>query len=171
MTEEKPPLKLWLSGLGIFGIFIMLGALAGDASQYNIVDHQGAGTAEMVNTIQADWRANGLRNAVIYGMIADFVFIAVYGWGSFVAGRSFYRSGNALVRLLGGFIAAAAIVFLISDYLETILQFVQMLQDEGVDWMAATAATAQPIKFAAFYVTFFGVLAALCARLVNRPKT
>jgi len=76
-----------------------------------------------------------------------------------------------LVRLLGGFIAAAAVVFLISDYLETILQFAQMLQNEGVDWMAATAATAQPIKFAAFYVTFFGVLAALCARLVNRPKT
>lgn len=66
-----------------------------------------------------------------------------------------------MVRLLGGFIAAAAVVFLISDYLETILQFVQMLQDEGVDWMAATAATGQLIKFAAFYVTFFGVLAAM----------
>lgn len=79
MTEEKTLLKLWLAGLGIFGVFIVLGMLAGDASQYNIVDHQAADTAEMVNTIQADWRANGLRNAVIYGMIADFVFIAVYG--------------------------------------------------------------------------------------------
>ena len=125
----------------------------------------------MVNTIQADWRANGLRNAVIYGMIADFVFIAIYGWGSFVAGRSFYQSGNITVRILGGSVAAAAIVFLISDYLETILQFIQMLRDEGVDWMAATAATAQPIKFAAFYVTFFGVIAALCTRLVTRPKS
>ena len=171
MTEEKTPLKLWLAGLGIFGVFIVLGMLAGDASQYNIVDHQAAGTADMVNTIQADWRANGLRNAVIYGMIADFVFIAVYGWGSFVAGRSFYQSGNRLVRILGGSVAAAAIVFLISDYLETILQFIQMLRDEGVDWMAATAATAQPIKFAAFYVTFFGVIAALCTRLVARPKS
>ena len=79
MTEEKPPLKFWLSGLGIFGIFIVLGALASDASQNNIVDHQGASTAEMLNTIQADWRANGLRNAVIYGMIVDFVLIAVFG--------------------------------------------------------------------------------------------
>ena len=31
------------------------------------------------------------------------------------------------------------------DYLETILQFIQMLRDEGVDWMAATAATAAAI--------------------------
>lgn len=164
MTDEKPPLKLWLSGLGIFGVFIVLDMLAGDASQYNIVDHQGAGTAKMVDTIQADWRANGLRDAVIYGMIADFVFIAVYGWGSFVAGRSFHRSGNAVIRILGGFVAAAAIVFLISDYLETILQFIQMLRDQGVDWMAATAATAQPVKFAAFYVTFFGTISALIVR-------
>ncbi|NNE50537.1 MAG: hypothetical protein HKP43_09440 [Altererythrobacter sp.] len=171
MMEEKTPLKFWLLGLGILGTLLVTGMLAGDASQYNIVDHQAAGTAEMVNTIQADWRANGLSNAVIYGMIADFVFIAIYSWGSFVAGRSLYRSGNTLVRLLGGVVVAAAIVFLISDYLETILQLIQMLRDEGVDWMAATAATAQPIKFAAFYVTFFGVIAALIVRLVTRPKT
>lgn len=168
MTEEKTPLKFWLLGLGILGTLLVLGMLAGDASQYNIVDHQAAGTAEMVNTIQADWRANGLRNAVIYGMIADFVFIAIYSWGSFAAGRSLYRSGNKLVRILGGAVVAAAIVFLISDYLETILQFIQMLRDEGVDWMAATAATAQPIKFAAFYVTFFGTISALIIRRIAR---
>lgn len=171
MMEEKAPFKFWLLGLGILGSLLIAGMLAGDASQYNIVDHQAAGTAEMVNTIQADWRANGLRNTVIYGMIADFVFIAIYSWGSFVAGRSLYRSGNTLAQLLGGVVVAAAIVFLLSDYLETILQFIQMLRDEGVDWMAATAATAQPIKFAAFYVTFFGVIVALIVRFVTRPKT
>ena len=55
--------------------------------------------------------------------------------------------------------AVAAVVFVFTDYLETVLQFIQLLQDRGVDWMAATAAFAQPIKVAAWIATFIGVIA------------
>ena len=62
------------------------------------------------------------------------------------------------MRGLGVVIAGAAVVFLITDYLETILQLIQLVREQGSDWMAGTAATARPIKVAAWIVTFVGVL-------------
>jgi len=170
VTDSPPQLKLWLVGLAMFGGLIVLGFVLKDASQYSIVDHQAAATAAMVDTIQADWRANGLRTLAIFSMIGDLVFIGFYGWGSYVAGRSFSRGGAGLVGVIGGIVALAAVVFLIADYVETILQLVQLLREQGADWMAATAATARPIKVAAWIVTFLGVLAALVIRRLTQPS-
>jgi hypothetical protein len=164
MTDDRPQLKLWLIGLGIFGLFLLLRVFTGDASQYGIVDHQAAGSAAVVDTIQADWRANGIRTVMIMGMIADFIFIAFYGWGGYVAGRGFYRSGAGVIRIIGAVIAAAAIVFLVTDYIETVLQFIQLLRDAGSDWMAATAAIMQPIKQVAFIVVLLAIILALAVR-------
>ena len=77
----------------------------------------------------------------------------------FVAGRSLAANSQRAARVIGWAVAVAAVLFVITDYLETVLQFIQLLQDRGVDWMAATAGFAQPIKVAAWIATFVGVIA------------
>ena len=164
MIDNRPQLKLWLIGLAMFGGLIALSVIRGDASQYTILDHQAAGTAAMVDTIQADWRANGLRQLAIFSMIGDLIFIGFYGCGAFIAGRSFSRIGGGFLRSLGVIIAAASAIFLITDYVETILQLIQLLREQGSDWMAGTAATVRPIKVATWIITFLGILAAIGIR-------
>ncbi len=168
MTEQKLTIKLWLIGLAMFGVLIIMSQIRGDASDYTILDHQAAGTAAMVDTIQADWRANGIRTLAIVSMIGDLIFIGFYGWGSVVAGRSLARaaSGNVL-RAVGGIVALAGMVFLFTDYVETICQFLQMWPEKGSDPLAATAAFMQPIKSAAFVVTFIGVIAGLMVHRIS----
>jgi hypothetical protein len=161
MIDNRPQLKFWLIGLAMFGVLIALSLVFGGASQYTILDHQAAGTAAMVDTIQADWRANGLRQLQIISMIGDLIFIGSYGCGAFIAGRSFSRIGGGPLRVLGVIIAGAAIIFLITDYTETILQLIQMVREQGSDWMAGTAATVRPIKVATWIITFAGILAAM----------
>jgi hypothetical protein len=38
------------------------------------------------------------------------------------------------------------------------------LREQGVDWMAETAAIMQPIKIAAWIITFIGTISALIIR-------
>jgi small-conductance mechanosensitive channel len=161
MINNRPQLKFWLVGLAMFGGLIALNLIRGGASEYTILDHQAAGSAAMVDTIQADWRVNGLRQLAIFSMIGDLIFIGFYGCGAFIAGRSFSRIGGGLLRALGVIIAGAAVIFLIADYVETILQLIQLLREQGSDWMSGTAATVRPIKVATWIITFAGILAAL----------
>lgn len=165
MTTHRLQVKYWLIGLAMFGVLIAMSFWRGDASLYSIIDHQTAGSANVVDIIQSDWRASGLRNIMIVSMIGDFIFIGFYGWGSFLAGRSFLRvamgGAGGAVRALGGLAMLAAIIFLITDYVETICQFIQMVQDMGSDPLAATAAFMQPIKSTAFIITFLGILSGL----------
>ncbi|MEL6878392.1 MAG: hypothetical protein AAGL68_09885 [Pseudomonadota bacterium] len=161
MIHERPQLRLWLIGLAMFAVLIGASLLRADASEFGIVDHQAAGTAAQVDIIQADWRAAGIRTFAIISMIGDLIFIGVYGWGSYVAGRSFSRIGSGVLRAVGVAVAVAAAVFIVTDYIETTLQLIQLLREQGSDWMAGTAAFAQPIKVAAWIVTFLGVLAGL----------
>ena len=76
--------------------------------------------------------------------------------------------GPGFLRVVGVVVAVAAVVFLITDYVETILQVIQLLQERGVDWMAGTAATMQPFKIAAWVVTFLGVIAGLLLSLLAK---
>ena len=161
MIDDRPQLRLWLIGLAMFAVLIVLGIYLQSETPYGIVDHQTAGNAARVDEIQAAWRASGYRGLAIMSMIGDLVFIGVYGWGSYVAGRSFSRVGQGRERAIGVIVAVAAVVFIVTDYIETILQLVQLLREQGVDLMAATAATVQPFKVAAWIVTFVGVIAAL----------
>ena len=168
MLDKRPQLKLWFLGLAMFSILIAMSFIRADASEYGIVDHQAAGTAAVVDTIQADWRANGLRTLAILSMIGDLIFIGVYGWGSYVAGRSFSRMDGGRLRAVGLVVAFAAVIFLITDYVETILQLIQLLRDQGSDWMAGTAATVRPIKVIAWIVTFVGVIAGMAIARFGR---
>lgn len=163
MTRGRIDLKYWLIGLAIFGFLIVSSALLHGDAPFGIVDHQAAGTAERVDMIQMAWREAGLRSLTIASMFVDLVFIAVYTIGSWKAGKSLRALEGRFVITLGWVIMMSAVVFCLSDYLETTLQVVQMLADKGSDSMAATAAFAQPIKVAAWITTFIGVLVAIPA--------
>ena len=170
MNAAAPELRWWLWGLFAFVVVIGLGAAvtAPDPVTFGITDHQAAGTAARVDAIQTQWREGGVRPLAILAMIGDLVFIAIYGWGSWRAGRSFMPAGGR-VRVIGAFIAAAALVFVLTDYTETLLQLAQLLRDAGSDQLAGIAATARPVKVAAWVVTFLGVIAAWLIRRFAAP--
>ena len=168
MNASTPELSWWFWGLFAFVVVIGLGAAvtAPDPVTFGITDHQAAGTAARVDAIQTQWREGGVRPLAILAMIGDLVFIAIYGWGSWRAGRSFMPAGGR-VRVIGAFIAAAALVFVLTDYTETVLQIIQLVADKGSDPLAASAATARPFKVIAWIVTFVGVPVALVMRRID----
>lgn len=161
MTKGRIDLKYWLIGLAMFGALIATSLLFRGDAPFSIVDHQGAGTAERVDLIQTAWRDAGLRNLFIASMFGDLIFIGFYSFGSWQAGKSLHALEGRFLRGLGLVVMGAAVIFCLSDYLETTLQIVQMLADKGSDSLAATAAFAQPIKVAAWITTFIGVLIAI----------
>jgi hypothetical protein len=156
--KRHADIRLWLVGLAIFAVVVALGLWLQSASDYGIVDHQTAGTAQKVDAIQADWREQGVRWLAILAIAGDLIFIGVYSLGAWRAGRSFLRLDLALARMIGWLVLIAAAIFALTDYLETLLEFVQLLADRGDDAMAAVAAAMQVPKVGAFGVTFFGVV-------------
>ena len=165
MSEPKPNLRWWLWGLVAFAIVIVLSmaVMHPESVTLGIAEHQAAGSAARVDEIQGQWREGGVRTLAIIAMLGDLVFIGIYGWGSWLAGRSFMAMRGP-ARMLGMLIAISAIIFLVTDYTETILQVVQLLSEQGSDWMAAVAATVRPVKIVAWIATFGGVLMALAVR-------
>ncbi|MBL45324.1 MAG: hypothetical protein CMN71_11575 [Sphingomonadaceae bacterium] len=170
MSEPKPNLRWWLWGLVAFAIVIVLSmaVMHPESVTLGIAEHQAAGSAARVDEIQGQWREGGVRTLAIIAMLGDLVFIGIYGWGSWLAGRSFMAMRGA-ARMLGMLIAISAITFLVTDYTETILQVVQLLSEQGSDWMAAVAATVRPVKIVAWIATFGGVLMALAIRRFGAP--
>ena len=163
MNDARVELKLWLIGLGAFAVVIAMSAYL-RANSIGIVEHQLAGTAERVNEIQAQWRADGMRGWAMVSMAADLIFIGVYGIGAWIAGRSIAASGGGLLRVIGWVAAIAGAVFLVTDYAETILQMIQLVREAGSDGMARTAAAMQNPKTLAWLISFLGVLAGAIAR-------
>ncbi|MBO6526275.1 hypothetical protein [Erythrobacter sp.] len=170
MREPKPNLRWWLWGLLAFVIVIALSMAVThpESVTLGIAEHQAAGSAARVDEIQDQWREGGVRTLAIVAMLGDLVFIGIYGWGSWLAGRSFMAMRGS-ARMLGILIAISAIIFLVTDYTETILQVVQLLSEQGSDWMAAVAATVRPVKILAWIATFGGVLMALAIRRFGAP--
>ena len=99
--------SIWFAGLAAFAITIALGApLAIDGVPEGILDHQAAGSAVEVNRIQGLWQSAGLTSTARNAMIADLVFIGVFGTGC-VLGGLYYR--RAQVRWLASIGYANAI--------------------------------------------------------------
>ncbi|QKG71795.1 hypothetical protein [Erythrobacter mangrovi] len=162
MTLKRAFLWSWIGGLVAFAIVIMLSLpLMLTEVPGGISDHQSAGTAAEIDRIQAAWDAAALYGQARIAMIGDLVFIGIYGVGCILGGRWFMQSPKQRVRLLGTTTLAAGAIFLVADYVETISQFVQLVQRAGDDGLAGLAATVRPIKMAAWLASFFVILAAL----------
>jgi len=170
--HDKISIRFWLISLAVFIVVIGLSASVtqGDVN-LGIIEHQAAGTASRVNEIQTQWREGGVRNLAIAAVAGDLAWIWIYALGSFLAGREFATKRHGVLRAMGMVICAAAVVFGITDYTETISQFIQLLRDSGSDNLARIAAFMQPIKIAAFLVAFFGVILALAVDRVLQSFT
>ena len=157
--------RLWLGGLLLLAIMIAMNpSLSNDQAPYGISDHQAAANAAKVNAIQAQWMADGVISLAKFGMMIDLVFIAVYGLGVAIGGQMLRAHSSPRVRRMGTLVLAAAVVFIVSDYSETICQFIQLVQYKGVDSLAALAAAARPIKSIAFIITLIALPVALWLR-------
>lgn len=151
----------WVAGLIAFAITIYLGMpLAIDAVPGGILDHQAATNAAAVNVIQSAWQDAGLIATARTAMISDLIFIGIFGIGCVLAGLH-YRLREGFLKFSGWVALISGIVFLVTDYGETISQFIQLTRMQGDDQLANIASTLRPVKIASWIVAFLAVLAAL----------
>ncbi|EAQ30435.1 hypothetical protein NAP1_06645 [Erythrobacter sp. NAP1] len=173
MTASKRAFLLWwIGGLVAFGIVIWLGSgITGGEVTLGILDHQAAGTAARVDEIQQQWLAGGVLDLARIAMAGDLVFIGIYGIGCVLAGV-YYRSRPQIVLKVFGLTAlVAGVLFLATDYGETIAQFIQLMELQGDDDLAGFAATLRPVKVFAFIAATLAVIGALLAeRLSSRAS-
>ncbi len=160
----------WIGGILAFGVTIILGLpLNIPEVPGGILDHQAAATASEVDRIQRAWANAGQAGQARIAMISDLCFIGIFGIGSFLGGLKLSRLGVGLLRFIGIVAVISAVLFVVTDYTETISQFIQLSAMRGDDSLAGLAATVRPIKIVAFLVTFFAVLLGLILKRRVRP--
>jgi hypothetical protein len=168
---EKGFWRYWLAGLLLFAVMIVMNpSISNGAAPMGISDHQMAGTAAKIDAIQQQWQTDGVLWLAQLSMMIDLVFIAVYAWGAWLGGKVMRASEVPTAQRMGVLIMTAAAVFLVTDYIETISQFIQVMQEQGSDRLAGAAATVQPIKTLSWLVTFVGLLMALLFRRMARRR-
>lgn len=161
--------RYWLAGILLLAVQIVMNVwLVNDVSPLGISDHQAAGTAARVGAIQAGWVMSGVMDVALVSIIVDLLFIGIYSWGAFAGGRFFAAANGAYLSRLGKVIMFAAAGFCLTDYAETISQFIQVATGTGRDVLAQIAAAVRPVKSILFLVTFFGLLTALAIRRIAR---
>lgn len=161
----------WLGGLAVFSYLVITGGtLMTDVAPGGILDHQSAATAQRVNEIQQSWIAQGLLNQARWSMIGDLVFIGLYMSGGIIGGRLIWQNARSpSLKKLGLAIILIYFVFGMSDYIETISQITQLIQNEGSDLLAGIAATARPVKILTWIAgTLFMVIALIWRRAERR---
>ncbi len=169
-ANERAFRRYWPAGLVLFAVVIWLGwPLAIPAVPGGILDHQAAGSAAEVDRIQRAWMQAGLYDRARTAMLGDLVFIGVYGLGAWYGGLAFLEHPAARMRRLGQLVIAASALFVLTDYTETIAQFMQLMDERGGDNLASVASAVRPVKITAWLVTFVGVIAGLVVRR-NRPR-
>ena len=100
-----------------------------------------------------------------WGMIADLVFITLYMSGGIIGGRLIWQRANSpTLKKVGLLCVLAYFLFGLTDYIETICQLVQLLNEQGSDILAATAALAKPVKTISWIVGTLAMIAALIWR-------
>lgn len=168
MTQRKRFLMWWIGGIIAFAIVLFLHfPLIIDAVPGGIGAHQAAGDAAAVNAIQTAWAEAGVLGSAKIAMIGDLIFIGIYGIGSVLGGLYFRTHGTGITRHIGSIVALCGAVFLLTDYGETIAQFIQLTGNEGSDALAGFAATLRPIKMVTWTATFIGILAALIIQRIQ----
>ncbi len=170
MTVAKRTFLIWfLGGLAAFVVAIVLHVpLVVDGVPGGIADHQSAPDAAAVDAIHAAWQAAGVYAQARWAMVSDLIFIGIYGVGC-VLGGLYYRAKSTIVlRLLGWIALFSGGVFLLTDYGETIAQFIQLVEQRGSDDLAQFASTLRPIKMVTWTSAFLAIIAAL---IVERYST
>ena len=161
--------RFWLAGILLLAAQIVMNVwLMNDVSPLGISDHQAAGAAARVDVIQAGWVMSGVMGLGLFSMAIDLLFIGVYSWGAFAGGRFFARASDPYMSRLGKVIMFATVGFCLTDYAETISQFIQAATGTGNGMLADIAAAVRPAKSILFLVTFFGLLTALGIRRIVR---
>ncbi len=162
VTLKRAFLGTWVGGLVLFAIVIALGMpLVLTEVPGGILDHQAARSAKEVDRIQSAWQEAGLWNRAVLAMAGDLVFIGVYGVGCVLGGLYFRHASTRWIQVAGSIALASGVVFLLTDYAETISQIVQLLQFQGDDGLAGLAATVRPWKVAAWIVASVAILTSL----------
>lgn len=162
MVSKRAFLIWWLGGLAIFAVSLMLHSpLAIEAVPNGILDHQAAPDAATVNAIQSAWEEAGLIGRARIAMISDLIFIGVYGIGCIIGGLYFRANGRGVWAIMGWIALAMGVIFLVTDYVETALQFVQLVRFEGSDMMAGIASNMGPLKVLSFLVAAAVLVVAL----------
>ncbi|MFM2020653.1 MAG: hypothetical protein RJB02_361 [Pseudomonadota bacterium] len=171
-AQEKTFWRLWLGGLLLLAVMIAINpSLSNEVAPFGISDHQAAASAAKVNLIQQQWQADGVLWLAQTSMAIDLIFIVIYGIGAATGGQMLRGHASPRVRRLGNVVLGAAVVFIVSDYSETICQFIQLLEGQGTDSFAALAAAARPIKSIAFMITLSALPVALwLRRRADRPS-
>jgi len=151
--------RFWLGGIALFLFMVFTNfTLITNISPMGISDHQSAGTAENINVIQEAWvQADAILFAKV-SVIIDLIFIGVYAFGAFCGGILLRYDSRQYIKRIGSLIIAASIIFLLTDYIETISQAIQLFTMQGSDILANIAAMMGPMKIIAFLATIFGLL-------------
>lgn len=162
--SKRTAVMWWVGGLIAFAITIYLHVpLATLAVPGGMAEHQSAPDAATVDAIQQAWQNDGLLNTAKIAMIMDLIFIGIFGIGCVLAGLHYRARDGSVLRALGWIALASGVVFLVTDYGETIAQFIQLMQFAGDDDLAAFASTVRPIKTVAWIGGFLIVLITLFA--------
>lgn len=164
IPSKRLAITMWVAGLFAFAVIVFLHApLAITAVPGGISEHQAAPDAATVNAIQNAWAQAGVLDQAAIAMIGDLIFIGIYGVGCVLAGLHYRSRGGKALRVLGTITLWSGAIFLITDYAETICQFIQLVQQTGSESLAAIASGVRPVKTLALIMSFFAVITALIA--------
>ncbi len=152
-------IRLWLLGIllliaMIFGNLLLIT----DISPMAMSDHQSAGSAARIDEIQWAWAAANLILYAKISMVIDLFFIAIYSLGAICGGILLRYDARLFVRRIGALVIAAATIFFVTDYIETIAQIIQLFSMHGSDALSSAAAAVGSAKNIAFLITFLGLV-------------
>lgn len=168
MTPSKRTAITWFVA-GVIA-FVVVAAIEWPI-RASMAAHRAAGDAEAVNAIHLAWVNASMWGTARAAMIADLVFIGIYGLGCLLSGLYFISREQVVLRALGWTALVSGGVFLVTDYTETIAQFIQFVRFAGSNDLAAAAALMGPPKVASWIAGFLAVILALIAQRLSSRAT
>lgn len=171
MISKRAFLIWWLGGLAIFAFSLTIHApLAIEAVPRGILDHQAAPDAATVIAIQSAWEAAGLATRARIAMATDLLFIIVYSIGAIMGGRYYRNLFEGALHIIGWVAIAVGVTFFLTDFIETLLQFYQMMRSQGSDTLAWIASSMGPTKVVSFLASVGLLIVALVWERVLRKR-
>lgn len=170
MSVSKRSFLTWFSGgLAAFAVAIYLHLpLAVEGVPEGMAAHQRAPDAATIDAIHAAWKSAGVYGAARTAMISDLIFIGIYGIGCVLGGLYYRSKAGGIQRIMGWVALVSGVVFIVTDYGETVAQFIQLSRGAGDDQLAGLASTLRPFKMASWIGAFLALVAAL---LIERFST